>query len=108
MTSQPLYHGTGPGAITPDGCAVDYYATLKPRGEPERIHAAIPEGASILELGAGAGRITHSLLALGHEVVAVDESAEMLAHIRGPRRSTPPSSPSRSTGRSTSSCSCRS
>jgi SAM-dependent methyltransferase len=83
MTSQRLTHGTGPGAITPDGCAVDYYATLKPRGEPERIHAAIPEGASILELGAGAGRITRSLLTLGHEVVAVDESSEMLGHIQG-------------------------
>jgi SAM-dependent methyltransferase len=77
------YHGTGPGAITPDGCAVDYYAMLTPNGEPERVHGTIPEGASILELGAGAGRITHSLLALGHEVVAVDESPEMLAHIRG-------------------------
>ncbi|MFD8563927.1 class I SAM-dependent methyltransferase [Streptosporangium canum] len=83
MTSRRLYHGTGPGPITPDGCAVDHYATLTPKGEPEHIHAAIPEGASILELGAGAGRITHSLLALGHEVVAVDESPEMLAHIRG-------------------------
>ncbi|WSA28156.1 class I SAM-dependent methyltransferase [Streptosporangium sp. NBC_01810] len=29
------------------------------------------------------GRITHRLLELGHEVVAVDESPEMLAHIRG-------------------------
>ncbi|MFC7644397.1 class I SAM-dependent methyltransferase [Streptosporangium lutulentum] len=56
---------------------------LTPSGEPERIHAAIPEGASILELGAGAGRITHSLLDLGHRVVAVDESPEMLAHIKG-------------------------
>ncbi|GAA3794131.1 class I SAM-dependent methyltransferase [Sphaerisporangium flaviroseum] len=83
MTSRKLYHGTGPGAITPDGCAVDLYAMLTPKGEPERVHAAIPERASILELGAGAGRITHSLLALGHEVTAVDESPEMLAHIRG-------------------------
>ena len=57
--------------------------TLSPSGEPERIHAAIPAGASILELGAGTGRITHSLLALGHDVVAVDQSAEMLEHIHG-------------------------
>ncbi|AWS48248.1 bifunctional 2-polyprenyl-6-hydroxyphenol methylase/3-demethylubiquinol 3-O-methyltransferase UbiG [Streptosporangium sp. 'caverna'] len=83
MESRRFYHGTGPGPITPDGCAVDYYAMLTPSGEPERVHAAIPEGASILELGAGAGRITHSLLALGHQVVAVDESPEMLAHVRG-------------------------
>ncbi|GAA0363637.1 class I SAM-dependent methyltransferase [Microbispora corallina] len=81
--TRDLYGGTGPGPITPDGCAVDYYATLVPMGEPELVHGAVPEGASILELGAGAGRITHSLLALGHEVVAVDESPEMLARIRG-------------------------
>lgn len=47
------------------------------------IHAAVPEGASILELGAGTGRVTRPLLALRHPVVAVDESAGMLAHIRG-------------------------
>ncbi len=52
-------------------------------GEPEIIHAAVPAGAEILELGCGAGRLTHPLLELGHPVVAVDQSAEMLAHIRG-------------------------
>lgn len=83
MTPRTIYGGTGPGPITPDGCAVDFYATLRPGSEPERIHAAIPEGATILELGAGTGRITHALLALGHDVVAVDESPDMLAHIRG-------------------------
>jgi SAM-dependent methyltransferase len=75
--------GTGPGAVTPDGCAVELYALLEPTGEPEVVHAAVPAGASILELGAGAGRVTHPLVALGHPVVAVDESAEMLAHVRG-------------------------
>ena len=75
--------GTGPGAITPDGCAVELYALLEPTGEPELVHAAVPPGASILELGAGAGRVTHPLVALGHRVVAVDESPEMLARIRG-------------------------
>jgi SAM-dependent methyltransferase len=76
-------NGTGPGTITPDGCAVELYALLQPMGEPEIVHAAVPAGASVLELGAGAGRVTHPLLALGHPVVAVDESAEMLARIRG-------------------------
>jgi SAM-dependent methyltransferase len=83
MTFDSRNHGTGPGTITPDGCSVDYYSTLTPSGEPEFLHGSIPDGASILELGSGSGRITHSLLALGHEVVAVDESPEMLAHIRG-------------------------
>jgi SAM-dependent methyltransferase len=75
--------GSGPGVITPDGCAVELYALLPPMGEPELVHAAIPAGASILELGAGAGRMTARLVELGHPVVAVDESAEMLAHVRG-------------------------
>jgi SAM-dependent methyltransferase len=75
--------GTGPGVITPAGCAVDLYTLLPPMGEPGVVHAAVPAGASILELGAGAGRMTHPLLALGHPVVAVDESREMLARIRG-------------------------
>jgi SAM-dependent methyltransferase len=68
--------------ITPDGCAVDFYAMLSPRGEPEIIHEAAGHlAASVLELGAGAGRVTGPLAALGHRVVAVDESPEMLAHI---------------------------
>jgi SAM-dependent methyltransferase len=75
--------GTGPGVITPDGCAVELYRVLPAMGEPEVVHAAIPAGAGILELGAGAGRVTRRLVALGHPVVAVDESAEMLACVRG-------------------------
>jgi hypothetical protein len=50
--------------ITPDGCAVELYALLPPGGEPEIVHGAVPEGASILELGAGTGRMTHPLLEL--------------------------------------------
>ena len=69
--------------ITPDGCAVDFYARVTARGEPEIVHGAAGPGAWILELGCGAGRIAHPLVALGHPVVAVDESPEMLAHVRG-------------------------
>ena len=39
--------------------------------------------AEILELGCGAGRITHALLALGRRVTAVDMDPEMLEHIDG-------------------------
>ena len=78
-------NGAGPGVITPDGCAVDFYAQLPAGREPAVIDAAVPSGASILELGCGAGRITHSLVAMGHRVVAVDVSAEMLAHVQGAR-----------------------
>jgi SAM-dependent methyltransferase len=69
--------------VAPDGSPVLLYARLPALGEPELIHQAVPAGAAILELGAGAGRITHGLLALGHEVVAVDNSSAMLAFVRG-------------------------
>ncbi|WP_329576594.1 methyltransferase domain-containing protein [Kitasatospora sp. NBC_01250] len=74
--------GTGPGAIAPDGSAVEFFAALLPgTGTAAVVHGAVAEGGSILELGAGAGRVTGPLVALGHQVVAVDESAEMLAHL---------------------------
>ncbi len=69
--------------ITPDGCSVEFYARITARDEPVIVHDAIRGGARILELGCGAGRVTHPLIALGHPVVAVDESPEMLAYIRG-------------------------
>jgi SAM-dependent methyltransferase len=62
---------------------VELYELLPPGEEPAIVHAAVPPGASILELGAGAGRVTHPLLRLGHPVAAVDESPEMLARIHG-------------------------
>ncbi|MGW0734662.1 class I SAM-dependent methyltransferase [Streptomyces sp. NPDC002851] len=77
------YSGTGPGAITPDGCAVDFYARLKAGDEPDIIAAAIPAGSSLLELGCGTGRVTRPLAERGFAVTAVDESAEMLAHTAG-------------------------
>ena len=79
------YEGTGPGAITPDGCAVELYSRLPVGNEPEVIAAAVPEGAHILELGSGVGRVTHALLERGFTVTAVDESADMLDRVHGAR-----------------------
>ncbi|MGW2636111.1 class I SAM-dependent methyltransferase [Streptomyces sp. NPDC001348] len=79
------YDGTGPGAITPDGCAVELYARLPVGDEPDIIAAAVPAGAHILELGSGVGRMTHPLLERGFTVTAVDESAEMLERVHGAR-----------------------
>lgn len=79
------HEGTGPGAVTPDGCAVELYARLPAGDEPDIIAAAVPAGAHILELGSGVGRMTHPLLERGFTVTAVDESADMLARIRGAR-----------------------
>jgi len=67
---------------TRDGCAVELYALLPAAGEPELIHGAIAAGATVLDLGTGAGRIAQPLAALGHPVTGVDNSAEMLAHVR--------------------------
>lgn len=72
-----------PGAVAPDGSPVELYLLLPSFGEPEIVHAALPAGATILELGCGVGRMTHELVRLDHTVTAVDESPEMLAHVRG-------------------------
>ena len=75
--------GSGPGPRTLDGCSVEFWKQLKPGTEPETIASVVPAGGTILELGAGVGRITHPLLALGYRVTAVDNSAEMLLEIHG-------------------------
>jgi SAM-dependent methyltransferase len=79
------YSGTGPGFITPDGCAVELYARVPAGPEPGIIERAVPAGASILELGCGAGRVTRPLVRRGFIVTAVDESPEMLARVHGVR-----------------------
>jgi SAM-dependent methyltransferase len=79
------YEGTGPGAITPDGCAVELYERLPVGEEPDIIAAAVPAAAHILELGSGVGRMTHPLIERGFRVTAVDESADMLSRVRGAR-----------------------
>lgn len=76
--------GTGPGAITDDGCPVEVYLRFPPQGEADLVHAQVPAAASVLDLGCGTGRIAHPLAALGHQVVAVDQSAQMLAHVNLP------------------------
>lgn len=76
------HQGTGPGAITPDGCAVELYRRLAVGSEPDVIEAAVPAGATLLELGSGAGRVTGPLVERGFAVTAVDESAEMPAAVR--------------------------
>ncbi|MEV7440564.1 class I SAM-dependent methyltransferase [Streptomyces sp. NPDC091204] len=79
------YQGTGPGAITPDGCAVELYERLPVGDEPEIIGRAVPAEARILELGSGVGRVTHPLVERGFTVTAVDESPQMLERVHGAR-----------------------
>jgi SAM-dependent methyltransferase len=73
---------SGPGPVTADGCPVELYRLLPAMGEPELVDAFIAPHARVLDLGAGTGRIADPLVALGHEVVAVDDSPDMLAHVR--------------------------
>jgi hypothetical protein len=47
--------------VTRDGSPVAVYLALPAAGEPELIHAAVPPGASILELASGPGRIAAPL-----------------------------------------------
>jgi SAM-dependent methyltransferase len=68
---------------TADGCPVDVYLLLPAAGEAEIVHSVIPPGVAVLDLGCGTGRIAHRLLELGHPVIAVDDSPEMLARVRG-------------------------
>jgi SAM-dependent methyltransferase len=59
------------------------YTRLPPGEDLEVLRGVLPERADVLELGCGVGRLTHPLLDLGHRVVAVDESPDMLAQVRG-------------------------
>lgn len=71
----------GRGPKTRDGCSVELYLKTPYLGEVELFQAWIPTGSSVLELGCGVGRITRVLLDRGYRVTAVDNSAEMLAHV---------------------------
>jgi SAM-dependent methyltransferase len=69
--------------VAPDGSPVAVYLRLPAGSVPQLVHDAVGAGATILELGCGVGRVTHPLVALGHRVVAVDNSPAMLRHVHG-------------------------
>ncbi len=68
-------------AVSPDGSPVAVYLALPPGDVPDLVHGAVRAGGSILDLGSGPGRMTRALATLGHPMVAVDDSAEMLDHV---------------------------
>ena len=77
------------GLVAPDGSPVDVYRALPPPAETDAIHAAIPAGGSVLDLGCGAGRFARALAAIGHDVVAVDHEPSMLEGLEVVDRITP-------------------
>jgi len=58
------------------------YRLLPYRGELAIFGRLLPRRSAILELGCGTGRLTEALLDAGHKVTAVDNSPEMLRHVR--------------------------
>lgn len=74
-------NGSGPGEQTLDGCPVEFYLRLPTGNEVARVVEAWAPPATLLELGAGCGRLTLPLTNAGYSVTAVDNSAEMLKHI---------------------------
>jgi SAM-dependent methyltransferase len=70
---------------TGDGSLIELYRRMPPTGEPEQIDAFLQPRSSVLELGAGTGRIADPLAQLGHHVTAVDDSERMLAEVRHAR-----------------------
>ncbi|GAC1479224.1 MAG: class I SAM-dependent methyltransferase [Acidimicrobiales bacterium] len=72
------------GLIAPDGSPVEVFRALPPGAAPAIVAAVLEPGGSVLDLGAGAGRLSHALAAQGFRVTAVDVSAAMVAAIEPP------------------------
>jgi SAM-dependent methyltransferase len=65
----------------PDGSPVEAFAVLPAGPAPDLLDAVLPPAADVLDLGGGAGRIAHALVARGHRVTVVDQCQAMLDHV---------------------------
>ncbi|HEY7076434.1 MAG TPA: class I SAM-dependent methyltransferase, partial [Solirubrobacteraceae bacterium] len=64
------------------GAHADAYERARPPYPDAALRWCLPEGArAALDLGAGTGKLTRGLLALGLDVTAVEPLAEMRAHL---------------------------
>ena len=71
--------------VTPDGCPVEVYARLPLGDEADIVSRYCPPEGSVLDLGAGTGRVADALALQGFDVTAVDDSPAMLMHVREAR-----------------------
>jgi len=67
--------------VTPDGSPVPVYLAIPVEPAFTPLLDDLAPGAAVLDLGCGVGRLANELVRRGHEVVGVDESAAMLAHL---------------------------
>ena len=66
------------------GAHADAYERARPEWPAEAARWLVPEGAElVVELGAGTGKLTRAVAALGARVVAVEPDPRMLAVLRG-------------------------
>ena len=66
------------------GAHADAYERARPKWPEEAVRWLVPEGAQlVVELGAGTGKLTRAVAALGVRIVAVEPDPRMLAVLRG-------------------------
>lgn len=68
------------------GAATEAYEAGRPSYPDEAVAwmvAGLPAGATVIDVGAGTGKLTRSLVDAGFSVTAVDPDAEMLAALAG-------------------------
>jgi SAM-dependent methyltransferase len=82
MTSERLDRASWDSRRTSFGSVAAEYAALRPGYPADAVAFLVGDRPlRVLDLGAGTGLLTERLVAAGHDVVAVDPSAEMLAEL---------------------------
>lgn len=71
------------GRATSFAAVADAYERSRPGYPDDAVRWLVgEEPCDVVDLGAGTGKLTRSLVALGHRVIAVEPLPEMIAHLR--------------------------